>query len=476
MTESGSRFPEGFVWGAATAAFQIEGAVHEDGRQPSIWDTFSRIPGKITNGDTADVATDHYHRVDADVRLMADLGLPAYRFSVAWPRIVPTGSGRVNGKGIDFYSRLVDRLLEARIQPILTLYHWDLPQQLENLGGWTSRDTAWRFAAYAEVVAKALGDRVPAWTTLNEPWCSAIFGYGNGWHAPGIVDQNAAFTAAHHLLLAHGLGVRALRDSLPATAAVGITTNHAPIRSRTDRPEDVVAARHADGALNRLFLDPIFRGEYPSDIVADTQPAVDWGFVRDGDLAIINGPIDFLGVNYYAPSVASGVGDPDNQPTEDPSDDPLAATGPSPWPGTTLAYSQPLEGLPRTAMGWPIEPSGLTDVLTRIAREYTDIPLYVTENGAAFDDIVGRTGEIDDLERISYLQGHIQAVADAISAGVDVRGYFVWSLMDNFEWAFGYTKRFGLLYVDYDTLDRTPKASARWYRSVILANGLAEGG
>ncbi len=459
MAEGRTQFPEGFVWGAATAALQIEGAAGEDGRLPSIWDTFSRTPGKTSNGDTVDVATDHYHRVDSDIGLMSDLGLQAYRFSVSWPRIIPTGSGEVNQKGIDFYSRLVDGLLEARIQPFLTLYHWDLPQPLEDLGGWAARDTASRFAEYAQVVATALGDRVDTWTTLNEPWCSAILGYGNGVHAPGITDEQATYAAAHHLLLAHGLAVGILRESLPASAPVGIVTNNAPIRPLTDRDEDVDAARRADGTLNRLFLDPLFRGEYPKDIVADTQPTVDWSFVRDGDLAVIHSPIDFLGVNYYAPAVVSGLNDGDGQPAET-------------WPGTPDAVPQPMD-LPVTAMGWPIEPAGLSEVLVRIAREYTAIPLYVTENGAAFDDVVGPSGEINDVERIDYLDGHIQAVADAIASGVDVRGYFVWTLMDNFEWALGYTKQFGLLYVDYDTLERIPKASAGWYRSVIQANGLA---
>ena len=472
MTGAGARFPEGFVWGAATAAFQIEGAVREDGRLPSIWDTFTRTPGKVLDGDTADVATDHYHRVDTDIGLMTDLGLDAYRFSVSWPRIVPTGSGVVNRAGLDFYARLVDKLLAARIQPVLTLYHWDLPQPLQDLGGWTSRDTASRFAEYTQAVASELGDRVPIWTTLNEPWCPAILGYGNGVHAPGIEDRQSMFAAAHHLLLAHGLGVQVLREALPASAAIGITTNHAPIRSLTDRPEDLAAAREVDGTLNRLFLDPLFRGQYPEDLVRDTRPTVDWGFVRDGDLTVIRSPLDFLGINYYSPSLVSGEPDPDELPREASAGEREASHRASLWPGTTGAFGRPLPDLPVTAMGWSIEPSGLTEVLVRIAREYTDIPLYVTENGAAFDDVVDPSGEIDDQDRIGYLDGHIRAVAEAIASGVDVRGYFVWTLMDNFEWAFGYSKRFGIHYVDYETLERTPKASAAWYRSVIRANGI----
>jgi beta-glucosidase len=458
VAEHSHRFPDGFLWGASTSAFQIEGAVREAGRLPSIWDTFSRIPGNILNDDTADVATDHYHRMDTDVGLMVDLGLQAYRFSVAWPRIIPTGSGPVNRSGIDFYSRLVDRLLQAGIRPFLTLYHWDLPQPLQDRGGWTTRDTAWRFAEYAAVVATELGDRVDTWTTLNEPWCSSMFGYGDGSHAPGIADRNAAFTAAHHLLLAHGLGVESLRGSLPPSATVGITLNLAPFRGRTDRAEDATAVRHADGTMNRLFLDPLFRGEYPPDIVADTRPTIDWGFVEDGDLEVIGAPIDFLGINYYMPVTVSG--------------DPGASPGSSPWPGTTLAFPQPMADLPHTAMGWAIEPSGLSEVLTRISREFTRIPLYVTENGAAFEDVVGPSGAIDDVERIDYLRGHIQAAGDAIASGVDLRGYFVWTLMDNFEWSLGYAPRFGLVAVHAQTLERTPKASADWYRDVILANGL----
>lgn len=462
MDRTDRQFPPGFVWGVATSAYQIEGAVTEDGRLPSIWDTFSRVPGKVAGGDTGDVATDHYHRLDSDVALMAELGIAAYRFSVAWPRIIPTGSGAVNRKGLDFYSRLVDRLLLAGIRPFLTLYHWDLPQPLQDRGGWTSRDTASRFAEYAAVVARELGDRVDSWITLNEPWCSAMLGYDTGVHAPGIRDRKAAFTAAHHLLLAHGLGVESLRASLPASVLVGVTLNMAPFRALTDGPEDRAAARQGDGTMNRLFLEPLFRARYPADVVAETRPAIDWDFVQDADLRVIGTPLDFLGINYYRPETVSA--------------DPSAAPGSLPYPGTTQVFSQPMAELPHTIIDWPIQPSGMTEVLTRVSRDYTDMPLYITENGAAFEDVFGPTGTIEDEERIDYLRGHIAAVAEAISLGVDVRGYFAWTLVDNFEWSLGYAPRFGLVAVRADILQRVPKASAKWYRDVIRMNGLAQPG
>lgn len=452
-------FPAGFAWGVATSAFQIEGAVREDGRLPSIWDVFSDVLGNIANGDTADVATDHYHRFQEDIDLMVDVGVTAYRFSVAWPRIIPTGSGAVNQKGLDFYSRLLDGLLNARIRPFLTLYHWDLPQALQDQGGWTSRETASRFAEYAEVVARALGDRVDSWTTLNEPWCSAMYGYGNGSHAPGIKDLPSAFAASHHLLLAHGLAVTSLRETLPASTPVGITLNLAPMRSHNDSPEDIDAARRADGTMNRLFLDPLFRGEYPADVIADARSIVDWRFVQEGDLAVIGKPIDFLGINYYMPLTMSG--------------DPRMAPEVEPWAGTTASFPRPAAGLPQTVIGWTIQPAALVEMFRRVAREYTEIPLYVTENGAAFDDRAQPDGSIDDGDRISYLDGHIGALADVLASGVEVRGYFVWTLMDNFEWSTGYSTRFGLASVQSGSLERRPKASARWYRAVIGANGIA---
>ena len=451
------RFPAGFVWGASTAAYQIEGAAAEDGRGRSIWDTFSHTPGKIADGTTGDIATDHYHRTAQDVGLMADLGLSAYRFSIAWPRIVPAGSGAVNQAGLDFYSRLVDELLGRSIAPIVTLYHWDLPQALQDVGGWANRDTAERFAEYAAVVAGALGDRVPTFTTLNEPWCSAFLGHASGVHAPGIADNATALMAAHHLLLAHGRGVAALRAALPSSAQVSITLNLAVPRAAT--PADADAVRHVDAMANRIFLDPIRGGAYPPDLLADTRHLTDWSFVRDGDLEAISAPIDFLGVNYYTTARIAAASDA------------IAATA-APWPGTDLAYALPEPG-PRTVMDWLIDPAGFTELLVRLDRDYPGLPLVITENGAAFDDVVEASGEIHDKDRIDYLHDHIAAVHAAIEQGADVRGYIVWSLLDNFEWSFGYDKRFGLVRVDYDTLERRPKDSASWYRKVIAANGIA---
>jgi beta-glucosidase len=440
-------FPEGFLWGAATASYQIEGAAGADGRSPSIWDTFSRTPGKVHEGHTGDVACDHYNRYGEDVELMRSLGLAAYRFSVAWPRVVPGGSGEVNGAGLDFYDRLTDRLLQAGISPIVTLYHWDLPQVLEDRGGWTARDTAAHFADYATAVYGRLGDRVASWTTLNEPWCSAFLGYASGVHAPGRTDPAAAFTAAHHLLLAHGLGNRALRAA--GAENVALTLNMAPVIGPDPQ------ATLIDGLLNRIFLDPVLRGRYPADIVEHGRRFVDWSFVRDGDLELISAPIDSLGINYYSPCfVAEGDGDSHD----------------ANYPGTENVRLLPPSGA-TTAMNWPIEPAGLSELLIRVSREYPDIPLYITENGAAFDDrLVG--GRVEDGRRQAYLDGHLRAAHEAISAGVDLRGYLVWSLLDNFEWAFGYDKRFGIVYVDYDTQRRVPKGSALWYRDVIRRNGL----
>ncbi|HEY3633133.1 MAG TPA: beta-glucosidase [Jatrophihabitantaceae bacterium] len=460
------QFPPGFVWGAATAAYQIEGAVAEDGRVPSIWDTFSHTPGAILDGTTGDVTADHYHRWAEDVALMGELGLPAYRFSISWPRVVSDGAA--NEKGIDFYSRLVDALLERGITPVATLYHWDLPQSLQDTGGWANRDTAERFAEYATVMATALGDRVSTFTTLNEPWCSAFLGYGNGLHAPGISDRATALRAAHHLLLAHGLGVRALRVALPTAAQIALTLNLFVVRGVS--PSDTDAVRHVDGIANRIFLDPVLRGTYPADLIEDTRPVTDWSFVQDGDLATIATPIDLLGVNFYAPSLVTAATD-DVAASSRRAHDPGAAGGPALWPGTNLAYDVPQDG-PHTAMGWRIEPASFTELLLRLHRDYPGIPLMITENGAAFDDVPEASGAVPDPRRIAYLREHLGAVHSAIQAGADVRGYFVWSLLDNFEWAWGLSRRFGLVHIDYDTLQRRPKGSARWYRDVITANAL----
>jgi beta-glucosidase len=465
-------FPPGFVWGAGTSAYQIEGATTEDGRGPSIWDTFSHTPGRVTDGDTGDVAVDHYHRSAEDVALMTELGLHAYRFSVAWPRIMPTGSGPVNQRGVDFYSRLVDDLLAAGIDPVVTLYHWDLPQALEDLGGWTNRDTAARFAEYAHVVGAALGDRVDLFGTVNEPWCSAFLGYANGVHAPGRTDLALSLQAAHHLNLAHGLGASALRAVLPAGTEVSVTLNLANVRSATDSPEDVDAARAVDAVANRIFLGPILDGQYPADLISDAAPVTDWSFIHNGDVEAIHQRPDVLGLNYYAPTLVAAL-DPETRKrlTKRWVNDPQGSDEPSSWPGSDLAYSLPQEG-PYTAMGWRIEPGSLAELLLRVGREYPGLPLMITENGAAFADAVGADGVVHDQDRIAYLDGHLDAVRRVIGAGVDVRGYFVWSLLDNFEWAWGYSKRFGIVHVDYDTLVRTPKDSARWYRDVIRANSL----
>jgi beta-glucosidase len=459
-------FPPGFVWGAATAAYQIEGAVAEDGRLPSIWDTFSRTPGKVDAGDTGDVACDHYHRVAADVALMAELGLGAYRFSIAWPRIVPTGSGAVNAAGLDFYDRLVDRLLAHGVDPVATLYHWDLPQALEDAGGWPRRETAEHFAEYAAVVAERLGDRVRTWFTINEPWCVAFLGYGAGVHAPGRTEPETTFAAAHHTLLAHGLAARAVRAAA-SQAAISMSLNLAVVRASSDAEADLDAARRIDALANRIFLEPLRQGRYPDDLVADAAGITDFGFVRDGDLDLVAGSLDLLGVNYYQPLLvaARAAGAPRI------SFDGHGADGTSPWPGADGVDFLLPPGR-RTAMGWVCDASGLGELLRRVDRDLPGVPIAITENGAAYEDVPGADGVVDDRERIRYLREHLAAVAHAIRDGVDVRGYFVWSLLDNFEWAYGYDKRFGIVRVDRATLARTPKASARFYRRCARANGV----
>ncbi|WP_030236203.1 GH1 family beta-glucosidase [Streptomyces sp. NRRL S-350] len=467
-------FPPAFAWGTATAAYQIEGAVAEDGRAPSIWDIFSHTPGKVANGDTGDTALDHYHRFREDVRLMADLGLTSYRFSIAWPRVQPTGRGPAAQQGLDFYRRLTDELLAHGITPVATLYHWDLPQELETPsdggpagGGWPARQTAYRFADYATLVAEALGDRVSTWTTLNEPWCSAFLGYGAGVHAPGRTDPADALRAAHHLNLGHGLAVGALRAALPSAAQVAVSLNLHVVRPLSERPEDLAAARRIDAVGNRVFTGPMLKGRYDEDLLEDTAHLVDWdGLVHDGDLAEISRPIDLLGLNYYNPTVVSAPADAGRLPRQDGH----GGGQSSPWPGADdVAFHLANDDL--TAMGWPIDPTGLSDALLAMHREF-GLPLMVSENGAAFEDTVSPDGTVHDPERTAYLRAHLGAVADAIAGGADVRGYFLWSLLDNFEWAYGYDKRFGIVHVDYDTLVRTPKASARWYSEVIRRGGL----
>ena len=446
------RFPDEFRWGVASASYQIEGGVSEGGRLPSIWDTFSHTPGATRDGDTGDVADDHYHRWPEDVELLSELGVDMYRFSLAWPRLQPTGSGALNEEGIDFYSRLVDAQLERGIEPWVTLYHWDLPQTLQDAGGWPQRDTAERFAEYASLVYERLHDRVSYWTTLNEPWCSAFLGHAQGRHAPGIQDDEAALRAAHHLLLGHGLAVEAMRAQGDTDSRFGITLNLYPVQPATEEPADVDAARRIDALANRLFLDPVLLGRYPSDI-----PELP---VQPGDEDHIAAPIDVLGVNYYSRHVVR-AGDGSER------------AGPSPWVGSGDVEFVG-RGLPRTEMDWEIDEQGLYDVLTRVHREYPGIALFVTENGAAFPDEVSADGTVADPDRVAYLDSHFRAAHRAIADGVDLRGYFVWTLMDNFEWGHGFSKRFGLVHIDYETLKRTPKDSARWYGEVTRRNGLAE--
>ncbi len=453
-------FPEGFLWGTATAAYQVEGAVDEDGRGTSIWDTFSHTPGKVLHGDTGDIACDQYHRLEEDLDLMAELGIQAYRFSVAWPRIQPEGSGDPNQKGLDFYRRLVNGLHGRDIEPMLTLYHWDLPQALEDRGGWTNRETSERFAEYAGIVYEALGDSVEFWITLNEPWVSAWLGYGYGIHAPGHEDPGKALEATHHLLLGHGLALENMRSAAGRDNKLGITLNLSPVRPASDEREDIEAARRVDGNANRLYLDPVFCGSYPGDVQEDYSSASDFAFVQEGDLETISAPVDFLGVNYYMRhTVAAEKG----------SHLPTAMRFADLGAETVLPPN-----VETTAMGWGIEPEGLTELLVRLKEDYTDLPIYITENGVALDDYADPEGEIRDEERVAFLESHFRAAREAIEQGVNLAGYFVWSLLDNFEWAEGYSKRFGIVHVDYPSQRRTPKTSARWYTGVIGRNGLED--
>ncbi|MGW7350785.1 GH1 family beta-glucosidase [Streptomyces sp. Z26] len=463
-------FPADFLWGTSTAAYQIEGAAQEDGRTPSIWDTFARQPGAVFEGHNGDTACDHYHRYPQDVDLMAGLGMGGYRFSVSWPRVQPTGRGPAVQKGLDFYRSLVDELLEKNVTPLLTLYHWDLPQELEDAGGWPERDTAYRFAEYAQLVADALGDRVSMWTTLNEPWCSAFLGYGSGVHAPGRTDPAAALRAAHHLNLGHGLATQRLRAALPEDARLSVSLNPAYVLARTDSEADRDAARRIDALATRVFSGPMLHGRYDDDLIADTRRITDWSHVRDGDLADIHQPLDGLCVNYYTPSLVSGVTAEDAEVERR---DGHGASAHSPWPGADrVAFHQsPGE---QTAMGWSIDPTGLTELLLRFSREAPGVALYVTENGAAYDDKPDADGRVDDPERTRYLHQHLTAVHEAMAAGADVRGYFLWSLLDNFEWAYGYSKRFGIVRVDYETQARVPKASAEWYAELARTGRLPE--
>jgi beta-glucosidase len=445
------RLPSGFRFGASTAAYQIEGAADEDGRGPSVWDTFCARPGTIADGSSGAVACDHYHRYPEDVGLMKELGIGGYRLSVSWPRIQPEGSGRANPAGLAFYDRLVDTLLEAGVRPMVTLFHWDLPQALEDRGGWLQRDTVERFAEYATLLGMRLGDRVEHWCPVNEPNIVTMLGHALGVHAPGKQLMFDALPVAHHLNLAHGRAAAALRAT--GARSVGTANNHAPVWAATDAAEDVNAAALYDVLLNRIFADPMLLGRYPEGF-ADLMP----GPVAE-DLAVISAPVDFYGVNYYSPA---RVADP---------------TSPiPPRPGVTLENAPfkvvEVEAYPRTAFDWPVVPDGLRELLVGLKTAYGEKlpPIYITENGCAYDDKVGVDGKVHDDDRIAYLDAHLRAVAQAVDEGVDVAGYYTWSMLDNFEWAEGYTKRFGLVHVDYDTQQRTPKDSFAWYRDVIAAH------
>ncbi|WP_299277850.1 GH1 family beta-glucosidase [uncultured Georgenia sp.] len=459
---------EDFRWGMATSAYQVEGAAREGGRGPSIWDTFAHTPGRVAGGDTGDVATDHYHRWRQDVALLSALGVQAYRLSISWPRVQPAGRGPLNPEGVAFYRDLLDELCARGVAPVVTLYHWDLPQELEDAGGWPARDTAYAFAEYARLMARELGDRVALWVTVNEPWCAAFLGYASGVHAPGRTEPGAALAAAHHLNLAHGLASQAIRAELGDHTPVSVALNlHVTRPVDPESGADLEAVAQIDAVGNHVFLGPLLDGSYPTRLLRDTAHLTDWSFVRPGDLTTTRQRIDVLGVNYYSTQLArrwTGEGPA-------PRADGHGTSAASPWVGVEdveLVAVPP----PHTAMGWNIEPQALEELLLALDNAYPDQPLMVTENGAAFDDAVSADGRVHDTARVAYLHGHIAAVLRAREAGVDVRGYLAWSFLDNFEWAQGYTKRFGLVRVEPDTLARTPKDSALWYRELIRTGRL----
>ena len=449
-------FPEGFLWGAATASYQIEGAAHIGGRGLSVWDTFSHTEGKVANRHNGDVACDHYHRVEQDVALMAELGLQSYRFSISWSRVMPDGRGEVNAEGVAFYSRLVDQLLAHGIPPCPTLFHWALPQGLEDIGGFRNRDTVSWFGDYAALMARELGDRVSMWSTFNEPWCYAYLGHAAGQHAPGLTDPLAAVTVAHHELLAHGLAVKAMRAERD-TLQLGIVINPSNIVSEGTPSAPERQLQLIDAIHNRWWFDATLRGEYPADLLESYGALAD--AVQPGDMETIAQPLDWMGINYYFDILVRGVEGDDmtNRMRAYPT-----------VSGVTEAAERPTH----TDMGWPITPHGFTDLLVRLHHEYPNMPpMYITENGAAYNDPV-IDGRCADPRRIDYLDQHLRALKAAMDAGVDVLGYYQWSLMDNFEWSLGYDKRFGLVHIDFDTLQRTPRDSAFWYRDVIRSNAL----
>jgi beta-glucosidase len=443
MSAARASFPKDFVWGVATSAYQIEGAHDADGRGPSIWDGFCRLPGAIASGDTGATACDHYHRWPEDLRLLRDLGVKAYRFSIAWPRVLPQGRGQVNTAGLDFYERLVDALRAAGIEPYPTLYHWDLPQALQDLGGWPARDTASAFADYAAVVATRLGDRVRHWTTHNEPMVVTVFGHFSGTHAPGVKDPQAALQTAHHLLLSHGQAAQAIRAGARGPVQVGIALNLQPVDPLSDSPEDRQAAWRLDGFVNRWFLDPLFRGEYPQDLLPHFGPLAPK--VQSGDLETIRAPLDFLGVNYYSRVRVR------HKPE-----------------GLLQAEQVETSGGERSLM-WEVYPEGLGRLLDRLVTEYRPPAILITENGMPLEDVPDAGGMVNDAPRIDFLRRHLAQLQEALARGAPVRGYFVWSLLDNFEWSLGYRMRFGLVHVDFATQQRTPKASARWYSQQITS-------
>lgn len=450
-------FPNEFVWGAATSAYQVEGAWNEDGKGESIWDRYAHTPGNVHNNENGDVACDHYHRWQADIQLMKELGLPAYRFSTSWTRIFPSGRGQVNQSGLDFYSRLVDGLLESGIEPVVCLYHWDLPQALQDEGGWPARQTALAYGEYADTVTRLLSDRVKRWITHNEPTCAGLLGYQQGVHAPGLKDWKLALPAIHHLLLSHGLGVQAVRANVPG-GQVGMVIDPLPYEPASASPQDYAATRWVDGTHNRWYLDPLYGRGYPAEILAEhirrgNLPKEGLTYVQNDDYEIIAVPTDFLGLNYYRRGVVR-AGEEDNV------GQPVATTRPEPQ---------------YTEMGWEINPWGLFNLIMLMHLTYRPQAIFVTENGASYSDGLDASGRVHDERRIKYLREHIAAVQQAIQFGAPVKGYFAWSLMDNFEWAMGYAQRFGLVHVDFKTLQRTLKDSALWYRQVIRENAVEAG-
>ncbi|HZF14723.1 MAG TPA: GH1 family beta-glucosidase [Steroidobacteraceae bacterium] len=466
---SAVKFPKGFSWGVSTSSYQIEGAAFEDGRGTSIWDTYCHEPQRVFHGDTGDVACDHYHRLEADLDLIAGLGVDVYRFSIAWPRIQPLGTGPANLQGLEFYARVIDGLHARGVRPVPTLYHWDLPQALQDRGGWANREIIECFASYTQILIDAFGDRVPMWTTINEPWVAAHLGYGIGIHAPGIADESQAAAAHHHLLLAHAAALEVIRRTRP-DSKVGIALNLMHIYSGSDHADDRAAADLADCQLNRSMLDPLFKGRYPDQLGSlSAHWHANAGLVQVHDLQRIQAKLDFLSINSYHPRYVVAPGRVD-----------IARQN-----GFAGGYESPFTfGLPfvdvhpgqaaKTDAGWLIEPQGFHDLIVRLGRDCPHVPLYVSENGAAYADYAGPDGAVIDSERVGYLDGHFRAAQAAIETGVDLRGYWVWSLMDNFEWSFGFSKRFGLVYVDYATQVRTPKSSYEWFRGVVRNGSLPD--